>query len=63
MLVKPGGRPKLLSPSNSNIQNWRISIASGKARDRIISALESESKLHGPEGIQALPEDYRQFRS
>ncbi|KAF7190525.1 Nitrobenzene nitroreductase [Pseudocercospora fuligena] len=52
-----------LSPSNSNIQNWRISIASGKARDRIISALESESKVHGPEGIPALPEDYRHFRS
>jgi nitroreductase len=29
-----------LAPSNSNIQNWRMTFASGPARDRIVESLQ-----------------------
>lgn len=29
-----------LAPSNSNIQNWRMALATGQARDRIVEALK-----------------------
>jgi nitroreductase len=31
-----------LAPSNSNIQNWRLKIAIGPARDRIVESLKVE---------------------
>lgn len=52
-----------LAPSNSNIQNWRIAIATGDARDRITSSLMSEAKKNGPQNIPPLPEQYKHFRS
>ena len=51
-----------LAPSNSNIQNWRITIASGKARDRCVAALKAETTKHGP-NVPPLPERYQHFRS
>lgn len=29
-----------LAPSNSNVQNWRMAIATGQARDRIVESLQ-----------------------
>ena len=52
-----------LAPSNSNMQNWRITFARGAARDRVIEALFSEAQNHGPAGIPPLPEKYKHFRS
>lgn len=51
-----------LSPSNSNIQNWRVHFASGAARDRIVAALMAEAKAHGP-NVPPLPETFKHFRS
>ncbi|KAF2169920.1 hypothetical protein M409DRAFT_51715 [Zasmidium cellare ATCC 36951] len=51
-----------LAPSNSNIQNWRLTLASGPARDRIVSALQQASQAHGP-NVPPLPEQFKHFRS
>lgn len=50
------------APSNSNIQNWRITLAQGAARDRIVSALKSAAS-QGPPKIPPLPEKFAHFRS
>lgn len=50
------------APSNSNIQPWRLHLASGAARDRIIKALLNEAEEHGP-NIPPLPDHLRHFRS
>ena len=51
-----------LAPSNSNIQNWRLTLATGKARDRCVAALKTESQKHGP-NVPPLPDQYKHFRS
>ena len=51
-----------LAPSNSNIQNWRLTLASGAARHRVVSALMSEAQRKGP-NVPALPEGFKHFRS
>ena len=51
-----------LSPSNSNIQNWRLFIASGSRRDSIVSELFSTARAESRE-IPPLPESFRHFRS
>lgn len=51
-----------LAPSNSNIQNWRLTLASGPARDRIVSALQAASQTQGP-AVPPLPEHLKHFRS
>lgn len=51
-----------LAPSNSNIQNWRLTIASGAARDRIVNALKDAATTHGP-NVPSLPEKFKHFRS
>lgn len=51
-----------LAPSNSNMQNWRITLAQGAARDRVVHALQAVSQDHGP-NVPALPENFRHFRS
>ena len=51
-----------LAPSNSNIQNWRMTIATGAARDRVVDALLDEAKKHGP-NVPPLPEQFKHFRS
>lgn len=52
-----------LAPSNSNIQNWRITFARSSARDRIVEALYTAAQ--GPDDplIPDLPEKYKHFRS
>ncbi|KAK4504232.1 hypothetical protein PRZ48_005148 [Zasmidium cellare] len=51
-----------LAPSNSNIQNWRLTLASDSARDRIVSALQKASQANPPT-IAPLPEQFKHFRS
>lgn len=52
-----------LSPSNSNIQNWRLFIASGSQRERIVSALLAEARSTKIPNIPPLPEAFKHFRS
>ncbi|CAF9925050.1 MAG: hypothetical protein GOMPHAMPRED_003802 [Gomphillus americanus] len=52
-----------LAPSNSNIQNWRLLIASGAGRERIVKALMKEATTGDAPNIPPLPEKYRHFRS
>lgn len=51
-----------LAPSNSNIQNWRVAIATGHARDRMAESLLKEASKHGPD-LRPLPEQFKRFRS
>jgi nitroreductase len=51
-----------LAPSNSNIQNWRLTFASGPARDRVVKSLREEAGKHGP-NVPPLPEKFKHFRS
>jgi nitroreductase len=49
------------APSNSNIPPWRVVLASGPARDRLVAGLLEEAH-HGPPNIPPLPESFRHFR-
>jgi nitroreductase len=49
------------APSNSNIQPWRLFIASGAARDRLRDVL-TEAARHGVPNIPALPENFQHYR-
>lgn len=51
-----------LAPSNSNMQNWRLTLARGEARKRVVSALRTEAEVKGP-NVPALPDDFAHFRS
>ena len=51
-----------LAPSNSNIQNWRLHLARGAARDRVVAALRAEAEQKGP-NIPELPENFKHYRS
>ena len=51
-----------LAPSNSNIQNWRLFVASGSRRDSIVSELVSTARAESRE-VPPLPESFRHFRS
>ena len=51
-----------LAPSNSNMQNWRLTLARGPARDRVVSALKAEADQKGP-NVPPLPDDFAHFRS
>ena len=50
------------APSNSNVQPWRLHLAQGPARERIVAALMEVSREHGP-NVPPLPEKFRHFRS
>lgn len=50
------------APSNSNTQPWRLRLAHGPARARIVSALQSAANDHGPR-IAPLPAEFNHFRS
>ncbi|KAK2603896.1 hypothetical protein QQS21_003931 [Conoideocrella luteorostrata] len=50
------------APSNSNIQPWRVRIASSNARDRIVGSLHAEALKYGP-SIPPLPKHFHRFRS
>ena len=49
------------APSNSNTQPWHLVLASGAARERLVSALLSESQIREPE-IPPLPTGYETFK-
>jgi nitroreductase len=49
------------APSNSNIQPWRVVIASGAARDRLKNALLDVAGRETP-SIPALPEAFQHYR-
>ena len=51
-----------LAPSNSNIQNWHLTLASGPARERVVSALKVEAQRRGP-NVPPLPDEFKHFRS
>ena len=51
-----------LAPSNSNIQNWRLTLAMGEGRKRVVSALRAEAEEKGP-NVPPLPDKFQQFRS
>lgn len=50
------------APSNSNIQPWRLFIATGSARDRLSALLTHEASLSDP-NIPALPAAFKHYRS
>jgi nitroreductase len=49
------------APSNSNSQPWHLVLASGAARDRLVTALVSESRVREPE-IMPLPAEFQHLR-
>lgn len=51
-----------LAPSNSNMQNWRLHLARGKARERIVAALKAEAQQKGP-AVPPLPDQFAHYRS
>lgn len=50
------------APSNSNIQPWRLHLATGSRRDKIITALQ-EVASQGPPAVAPLPDHLKHFRS
>lgn len=49
------------APSNSNIQPWRIFIATGPVRDRLKEALLAAARASAP-NVPSLPEHFKHFR-
>ncbi|HKP41924.1 nitroreductase [Mycobacterium sp.] len=49
------------APSNSNVQPWRVFIASGPRRDRLVEALLEEASVELPV-TTGLPEDFLPLR-
>lgn len=49
------------APSNSNVQPWRVFIASGPARDRVVEALLEEASIELPV-TTGLPESFLPLR-
>ena len=50
------------APSNSNVQPWRVFLASGARRNRLAAALAAEVRLHPPTNL-GLPESHQHLRS
>ena len=49
------------APSNSNIQPWRLVLASGSARDRLVEALLKRANVESPK-VPRLPESFAHMR-
>ncbi|MGE2714413.1 nitroreductase [Mycolicibacterium litorale] len=49
------------APSNSNTQPWHLVLASGAARERLVTALLNESRIREP-AIPTLPVDFETFK-
>jgi len=49
------------APSNSNVQPWRVVVASGAARDRLVEALLAQTRT-GPPKVPQLPEAFAHLR-
>lgn len=50
------------APSNSNVQPWRVFLATGARRDRLAAALAAEVRLHPPADV-GLPESHQNLRA
>jgi nitroreductase len=50
------------APSNSNVQPWRVFLATGARRDRLAAALAAEVRLHPPVDM-GLPESHQYLRA
>lgn len=50
------------APSNSNTQPWRLYLAKGAAKDRVVSALRTIVQEKGP-NVPPLPEKFKHYRS
>ena len=49
------------APSNSNVQPWRVVLASGAARDRLVAALLARASA-GPPAVPELPDSFAHLR-
>jgi nitroreductase len=49
------------APSNSNVQPWRLFLASGRRRDRLAAALSAEAGAYPPAAM-GLPESFSALR-
>jgi len=49
--------------SNSNTQPWRLHLAQGPARDRIVAALQQACKDYGGPNVPGIPEKFQHYRS
>lgn len=49
------------APSNSNSQPWHLVLASGSARERLVTALVGEARVREPD-IAPLPAEFAQLR-
>jgi hypothetical protein len=52
----------LLGVQNSNMQNWRLNIARGSARNRVVNALKNAIQEGDPK-IPPLPNGFQHYRS
>jgi nitroreductase len=60
-LVKEALELAVHAPSNSNIQPWRLVLASGPARDRLVKALLKRANVESPK-VPRLPESFAHMR-
>src|SRR5215471_11401216 len=51
------------APSNSNVQPWRLIVASGARRDRLSRALRIAAERDPFPNIPPLPKEYQHWRS
>ncbi|KAH7408830.1 Nitroreductase-like protein [Phaeosphaeria sp. MPI-PUGE-AT-0046c] len=51
------------APSNSNLQPWRVKVVTGKALERLSSALSSTFWSGTPNNTKPIPEIYNKYRS
>ena len=51
------------APSNSNLQPWRVKVVTGKALQRLTSALSSAFWTNTPTTTEPIPESYHKYRS
>jgi nitroreductase len=60
-LVREALTLAMRAPSNSNIQPWHVVLASGPARDRLVTALLKEAQAAPPK-VPLLPEAFAHMR-
>jgi nitroreductase len=51
------------APSNSNLQPWRVKVVTGKALQRLTSALSAAFWTDTPTTTKPIPESYHKYRS
>jgi nitroreductase len=60
-LVREALELAIHAPSNSNIQPWRLVLASGSARDRLVEALLARATVESPK-VPRLPDSFAHVR-